>query len=152
METTKPRVLCLGKAMPSFLKLGVAQKQPGLLIAGARHAGGCSSSEARSGRSLVALHRQLVCACVSVALAADPAGSSFLGGRDSSAMESYDVIANQPVVIDNVSCIFSISGRTYALLREGIASQFQPGPPTLCHWPGLSGGFSRRCLRPTPHP
>ncbi|XP_008567936.1 PREDICTED: alpha-centractin isoform X2 [Galeopterus variegatus] len=32
-----------------------------------------------------------------------PAGSSFLGRRDSSAMESYDVIANQPVVIDNGS-------------------------------------------------
>ncbi|KAJ8789457.1 hypothetical protein J1605_021984, partial [Eschrichtius robustus] len=55
------------------------------------------------GRSLAALYRRLDCACVSVALAADQAGSSLLGRRDSSAMESYDVIANQPVVIDNGS-------------------------------------------------
>lgn len=106
-----------------LLKLGVARKLPGPLTLGARHAGGCSSSEARSGRSLFALHRRLVCACVSVALAADRAGSSFLGGRDSSIMESYDVIANQPVVIDNVSCIFPISKGTSAVLPEGIASR-----------------------------
>lgn len=36
-------------------------------------------------------------------------------------MESYDVIANQPVVIDNVSCI--PPSRAYALLPEGIASR-----------------------------
>lgn len=106
-----------------LLKLGVARKLPGPLTSVARHAGGCSSLKARSGRSLSALHRRLVCACVSVALAANRAGSSFLGGRDSSAMESYDVIANQPVVIDNVSCVFSISKGTYAVLPEGIASR-----------------------------
>uniref|UniRef100_A0A671FLK1 Actin related protein 1A n=1 Tax=Rhinolophus ferrumequinum TaxID=59479 RepID=A0A671FLK1_RHIFE len=105
METTKPRVLCVGNATPGngSLKLGGAPKLPCPLTAGARHRGGCSSSEARSGRSLAALHQRLDCACASVALAADPAGSSFLRRRDSSAMESYDVIANQPVVIDNGS-------------------------------------------------
>lgn len=112
----------------------------------ARPAGSCSFSEARSGRSHTVLHRRIVCACVSVALAADRAASSFLGRRDSSAMESYDVIANQPVVIDNVSCAFPISKGFYALLPEGIASRLQPGPPALCHWPGLSYRFSRRCL------
>lgn len=113
---------------------------------GARPAGSCSFSEARSGRSQTVLHWRLVCACVSVALAADRAGSSFLGRRDSSAMESYDVIANQPVVIDNVSCVFPISKGSYALLPEGIACRLQPEPPALCHWPGLSYGFSCRCL------
>lgn len=54
-------------------------------------------------------------------LAADPAGSSFFGRRDSSAMESYDVIANQPVVIDNVSFVFLISKGIYALLPKGVA-------------------------------
>lgn len=133
----------------ALLKLGGAPKGPGELNPVVRHAGGCSSSEARSGRSLAALDRRLDCACVSVALAADPAGSSFLGRRYSSAMESYDVIANQPVVIDNVSCIFPISKGVYALFPKGIAPGFRPGPPALCHWPSLSGGFNRRHLRPS---
>lgn len=38
-------------------------------------------------------------------------------------MESYDVIANQPVVIDNVSFVFHFSKGTHALLPEGIASR-----------------------------
>lgn len=38
-------------------------------------------------------------------------------------MESYDVIANQPVVIDNVSCVFPISKRIYSLFPKGIASR-----------------------------
>lgn len=122
METTKPRVLRVGNATQSPI-LGGAPIGRGFLTAGTRHAGGCRSSEKKSDRSLAVQHRRLDCACVSVALAADPAGSSFLGRRDSSAMESYDVIANQPVVIDNVSCIFPISKGTYVLLPKGIASQ-----------------------------
>lgn len=39
----------------------------------------------------------------SVAFAENGAGSSFLGGKDSPAMESYCVIANLPVVVDNRS-------------------------------------------------
>lgn len=38
-------------------------------------------------------------------------------------MESYDVIANQPVVIDNVSCVFTVSKGTRGLLPERIASR-----------------------------
>jgi hypothetical protein len=38
-------------------------------------------------------------------------------------MESYDVIANQPVVIDNVSCVFANSVGTCALIPEEIASR-----------------------------
>uniref|UniRef100_A0A673SRK5 Actin related protein 1A n=1 Tax=Suricata suricatta TaxID=37032 RepID=A0A673SRK5_SURSU len=94
---------CASKCDTALLKLGGAPKEPSKLKPGARHAGDCSSSEARSGRSLAALHWWLDCACLSVAFAADPAGSSFFGRRYSSAMESYDVIANQPVVIDNGS-------------------------------------------------
>lgn len=78
---------------------------------------------------LAAQYRWPDCACVSVALAAHPAGSSFLGRRESSAMESYDVIANQPVVIDNVSCVFSISKGAYALLPEGIVSPVSSWAP-----------------------
>lgn len=104
--------------------------------------------EARSGRSPDALYRRLDCACVSVALAADPAGSSFLGRRDSSAMESYDVIANQPVVIDNVSCVFPISKWIILSSPKGSLPVFRPGPPALCHWPSLSGGFSSHRLCP----
>ncbi|XP_006983405.2 alpha-centractin isoform X1 [Peromyscus maniculatus bairdii] len=101
-ETTNPMAPYNGNTPSNFLNpagLGpVWSASPG-----AKDAGDCSSSEARSGRSLEAQYRRLDCACVPVAFAADRAGSSFLGRKDSSAMESYDVIANQPVVIDNGS-------------------------------------------------
>ena len=61
-------------------------------------------------------------------------------------MESYDVIANQPVVIDNVSCI-PLAGLMLSS-PKGSLPVFQSGLPVLCHWPGLSGGFSRRRLSP----
>ena len=68
-----------------------------------------------------------MCSSDLVAFAADRAGSSFLGGKDSSAMESYDVIANQPVVIDNVSSIFPIFKGTVFSSRKDCFRGFSLG-------------------------
>lgn len=96
--------------------------------------------EARSGRSLNAQYRRLDCACVSVPFAADPAGSSFLGRIDSSAMESYDVIANQPVVIDNVSNIFPISKWTVLSSRKDRFRGFSLGLQLFVTGPACQAG------------
>ncbi|MEJ1276300.1 hypothetical protein NN561_007204 [Cricetulus griseus] len=82
------------------------------------------SSETRSGRSLDGQYRRLDCACASVAFAADRAGSSFLGRKDSSAMESYDVIANQPVVIDNHPVLLTEAPLNPRKNRERAAEVF----------------------------
>lgn len=100
---------------------GIPEQKDWLAVPSERPSGGCSFSEERAGRSLAAQSRRSVCARASVAFAAHPAGSSFLGRSDPCAMESYDVIANQPVVIDNVSCLFALSKGTCALLPETMA-------------------------------
>uniref|UniRef100_A0A8C8ZED8 Actin related protein 1A n=1 Tax=Prolemur simus TaxID=1328070 RepID=A0A8C8ZED8_PROSS len=60
-------------------------------------------------------------------------------------MESYDVIANQPVVIDNVSCVFSISKGTWALFFERIASR-------VSAWAAGSLSLARPVRRVQPPP
>lgn len=65
-------------------------------------------------------------------------------------MESYDVIANQPVVIDNVSCVFCYP---YRDLGAPLLTDCFPGFSLarrlfVTDWLGLSGGFGRRHLHP----
>lgn len=138
-ETTNPMAPYNGNTPSNFLNpagLGpVWSASPG-----AKDAGDCSSSEARSGRSLEAQYRRLDCACVPVAFAADRAGSSFLGRKDSSAMESYDVIANQPVVIDNVSSVFPISKESVLSSREDRFRGFSLGRLLFVTGPACQAG------------
>lgn len=65
-------------------------------------------------------------------------------------MESYDVIANQPVVIDNVSCVFFYPYRDLGapLLRDCFPGFSLARRLFVTAWLGLSGGFGRRHFHP----